>query len=66
MTQSTNKRPSHTVYVVDDTGKKSYWTKVGSAWTHDDGKGFNLQLSALPLDGRLVIRVAKDKPEAGR
>lgn len=66
MTQSTNKRPNHIVYVVEDGGKKSFWTKVGSAWAHDDGKGFTLQLSALPLDGRLVIREAKEKPEAGR
>ncbi|TFF17233.1 hypothetical protein E3C22_24180 [Jiella endophytica] len=60
--------PSHSVYVVEGEGDRAFWTKVGSAWRHDDGDGFNLKLTALPIDGRLVIRKAKAKSdrEAGR
>ena len=34
----------------------AFWTRVGSAWPHKDGKGYNIVLSALPLNGRLVLR----------
>ena len=34
----------------------AFWTRVGSAWQHKDGKGFNVVLSALPVNGRLVLR----------
>ncbi|KRB18266.1 hypothetical protein ASD99_31035 [Mesorhizobium sp. Root695] len=64
MTQKQSKRPSHEVYVVEGEGDKTHWTKVGAAWPHDDGEGFNITLSALPLNGRLVIR--KPKPQEDR
>ena len=37
-------------------GEKAWWTRVGSAWLNKDGKGFNIVLSALPINGRLVLR----------
>jgi len=52
-------RPSHRCFVVEDRpqGKDAIWTPVGSAWPHKDGKGFNLQLAALPATGgRIVLR----------
>jgi hypothetical protein len=52
--------PSHGVFVVEGEGEKAFWTKVGCAWAHNDGNGFNVALSALPINGRLVIRVRKD------
>lgn len=33
--------------------------KLGAAWPHDDRKGFNVELIALPVSGRLVIRERK-------
>ncbi len=33
------------VYVVEGEGDNAYWTKIGAAWRHDDGKGFNINLS---------------------
>ncbi|MDD1532695.1 MULTISPECIES: hypothetical protein [unclassified Bradyrhizobium] len=56
----------HSVFVVEGEGDKAFWTKVGAAWAHDDGKGFNIQLSCLPLNGRLVIREPKADAEAGQ
>jgi len=49
------------VFVVEERegeGKdeNAFWTRVGSAWSHKDGKGYNIVLSALPLNGRLVLR----------
>lgn len=52
--------PSHGVFVVEGEGEKAFWTKVGCAWLHRDGDGFNVSLSALPLNGRLVIRTRKE------
>lgn len=57
-------QPSHDVYSVEGEGEdKSFWTRIGSAWPHTDGKGFNLALTAIPLNGRIVLRMRK---EAGR
>lgn len=54
-------QPSHGVYVVEGEGEKAFWTKVGCAWAHQDGNGFNVTLSALPISGRLVIRAKKEE-----
>ncbi len=62
--ESVSKAPSHIVYQVRDReGQKGFWTRVGSAWPHADGKGFNVQLEVVPLDGRLVFRVATEKKD---
>ena len=46
------------------TGQKAKsWTKVGVAFPHREGPGFNLELSALPLDGRLVALVPNENDE---
>ena len=55
-------KPTHKVFVVEDrTGdgddNDAFWTRVGSAWPHKDGKGLNVVLSALPVNGRIVLRV---------
>jgi hypothetical protein len=53
----TSKRPSHRVYAVTKNGDKSFWTEIGAAWSHQDGKGFNVKLDYLPLNGaEIVIR----------
>jgi hypothetical protein len=64
-TESTgSKAPSHLAYQVRDReGKKSFWTRIGSAWAHADGNGFNVQLEVVPLDGRITLRVASEKKE---
>lgn len=62
--EARGKTPSHTCYQVRDReGKKSFWTRIGSAWAHADGSGFNIQLESVPLDGRVVLRVASEKKE---
>ena len=70
MTDSTNnqsatsKAPSHVAYHVRDSQDgKGFWTRIGSAWAHSDGKGFNIQIETVPLDGRLNLRVKSDKKE---
>jgi len=36
------------------------WTRIGVAFPHRDGTGFNLELRALPLDGRIVVLPPND------
>ena len=64
-TKPTGKAPSHVAYHVRDRGEgqKSFWTRIGSAWAHADGKGFNIQLDALPTDGRITLLVPSEKKE---
>lgn len=66
MNQPKSNRPSHGVYIVEGEGDKAFWTKVGAAWQNDDGKGFSVSLTCLPLNGRLVVREQKPTQEKGR
>ena len=43
----------------------SFWTKIGAAFAHKDGEGFDLVLEAVPLDGRVSLRVPKER-ESGK
>jgi hypothetical protein len=60
-----SKTPSHVAYHVRDRGegKKGFWTRIGSAWPHADGNGFNIQIEVVPLDGRITLRVASETKE---
>ncbi len=55
-------RPSHFAYNVRNReGGDNHWISIGSARAHADGKGFNIQLETVPLDGRISLRVASEK-----
>jgi hypothetical protein len=43
------------VFALTEKGERTYWTKVGVAYTNRDGS-INVQLDALPVSGRLQIR----------
>lgn len=59
---NTHNAPSHVAYQVREReGQKSFWTRIGSAWAHQDGAGFNVQLDSIPLDGRIVLRVVTEQ-----
>ena len=54
--------PTHTCFTVRDRGddRKPFWMAIGSAWTNRDGS-FNLQLDALPVDGKITVRPRKKR-----
>lgn len=57
-TATQSNKPTHRAYAVSKRGEKSRWQEIGAAWAHRDGKGFNLKLDYLPLNGaELVLRV---------
>ncbi len=54
-------KPTLYVYAVKDRGRnqKPIWTRIGAAWAHEKGRGFSIELEALPIDGRLVLTEPK-------
>jgi len=57
------------VLVVDNYedaqgAEKASWTRVGVAFAHKDGLGLNVELQAIPVSGKLVIRRHEPKPKA--
>ena len=60
----------YSVFVVDtymdrQEQQQTEWIRVGVAFPHKDGKGFNVQCKALPGDGKLVIRLNEPQDKAG-
>lgn len=63
-TKATGKSPSYIAYQVSDRdGNNGFWTRIGVAFAHADGKGYNIQFSAVPLDGRITLRLPSEKKE---
>lgn len=63
-TVTASKSPSHAVYHVRDReGDKGFFTRIGAAWPHKDGNGFNVLLELLPPDCRLTLRVITEGKE---
>ncbi len=61
-TQTGSKSPTHIAYHVRNReGAEGFWTLIGSAWPHADGKGFNIRVDAVPVDGRITLRIASAK-----
>ena len=70
-------RPTMKAFVVEDkeegSDEKPFWTRVGSAWPHGDGKGLNIQIaSGVAVSGRMVLReyteadAQEDEKKAGK
>jgi hypothetical protein len=59
---SSDNQPAFRVYsVIARDGKDDYWLNIGLAFPHNDGKGFNVMLQALPLNAKLVLREAAEE-----
>lgn len=60
-------KPTHEIFAVKDGADgKAFWTKIGAAWPHKDGKGFSLKFASYPADGQKIqIRPIKAKVEKG-
>lgn len=47
--------------IVEPENEPPFWLNMGMAFPHKDGKGFNILLQALPLQGRLTLRSVGDR-----
>jgi hypothetical protein len=62
MSSENQNQPAFRVYsVIPREGKDDYWLNIGLAFPHNDGKGFNVMLQALPLNAKLVLREAAEE-----
>jgi hypothetical protein len=53
-------QPAYRAYtVVKREGADDFWLAIGAAFTHQDGDGYNIVLQALPIDGKIVLRLPK-------
>lgn len=51
-------------HVAEKSKDKSFWTRIGAAWEHEDGKGLTLQLDLVPVaGGRIVLRAPSEADE---
>jgi hypothetical protein len=57
------KKPSHIAYTVRETKNGNFFTRIGAVFAHGKGEGFTLQLAALPIDGKIVCFLPKQKPD---
>ena len=61
--------PAYRAYTVikrepnTDGTPNDFWLNLGVVFPHEDGEGFNLLLQAMPLDGKIVLRRYKEKPD---
>jgi len=61
------KRPSHIAYSVREGAEgQAYFNRVGSAFQHKDGQGFDVALDATPVNGRITLRALNDRLDAKR
>jgi len=51
----------YVAYHVTESEKGKYRSNIGVAWIHKDGKGFNADIHCMPLDGKIVFRLASEK-----
>jgi hypothetical protein len=58
------KQPTHRAYtVIKREGQDDFWLNIGLAFEHADGKGFNVVLQALPIDGKIILRIPVDEEQ---
>lgn len=61
----TPNKPAYYAYVVrereTDEKKSNMWLICGAAWPHKDGRGLNIELESVPVNGRIVLRDATEK-----
>ncbi len=59
-----SEQPMYRAYSIIEREKDvPFWLNLGVAFPHKDGKGFNVILQALPLTGKLVLRLYEEEPE---
>jgi hypothetical protein len=59
--------PTHNVVIGENrqVGREivTYWTKVGAAWAHEDGKLFMRIRDGLSVSGQIALFPIKEKSE---
>lgn len=60
-------RPSYIAYQVrEGQDGKAFFNRVGAAFPHKDAQGFDLQLDAVPVNGRVTLRSTQQRLDSHR
>jgi len=63
---SGGKKPEFIAYNVKDSKDgKGFFHRIGAAWPHRDGEGYDIQLESLPMDGRVTLRTLREERMQG-
>jgi hypothetical protein len=64
--KQTGNRPDFIAYNVRESRDgKGYWDKIGTAWRHRDGQGYDIALDSLPVNGRVTLRELREERMQG-
>jgi hypothetical protein len=69
MSEGQRKKPTHIAFAVRNFQNEAKqqpdanWSRIGVAWMHRDGKAFDVVLEAVPVNGRVVLRLNVPKPK---
>ncbi|MCB1878217.1 MAG: hypothetical protein KDH88_19755 [Chromatiales bacterium] len=56
------RKPEFIAYQVKDSRDgKGHWSPIGAVWPHRDGQGYDVQLEAVPVDGRITLRALREE-----
>ena len=59
--------PSLLAFKINESREgKSYYNKIGAAFEHKDGEGYNVTLDSVPVDGRFTLRTPLERLEQMR
>ncbi len=59
---TTGKKPDLIAYTVTQSGEKSYFQRIGAAWSNSKG-GSKVILEALPVNGEILLMPPKAQDE---
>ena len=63
---NSGRKPDFIAYNVQESKDgKGYFNKVGAAWQHRDGKGYELHLDSMPMNGRVTLRELREERMQG-
>lgn len=51
-----SRSPSMIAWHVRRSGKRAYWDRIGAVFAHNDGRGYDVVLETMPVDGRVTLR----------
>ena len=59
--------PMYRAYTIVERDKDvPFWLNIGIAFPHKDTKGLNVMLQALPLNGKLVLRLYEEEADESK
>jgi hypothetical protein len=60
------RKPDYIAYNVrDGRDGKGHFSRIGAAWQHRDGQGYDIHLDSLPVGGRVTLRELREERMQG-